>query len=375
MNSVQDDFKSLLKYVVVYQSHKTKNLGFKFENVKNSTVLVLMHRRGRFQKHFFHSSVIGLASVGVISMGVFGNDAVLSNSFPGVGGQDPRIIQTFDPGTSGGSFNSLIDFKTDVSQKPRSEIIEYEVKGGETVSEIAQKFNIDVDTIKWANDLTSVNNVKPGDKLKILPVSGVSVIVKSGDTIEGIAKKYRASSQGILDFPFNDVPDDQSLKIGQTLIVPDGAPPQAAAPARSRVQPQYVDQGPSSSPTFSAPNGGNFIWPTVGVGISTYFAWWHPGIDLPNPSAPPVVAADGGTVTVAGWPDNWGYGNRVMVDHGNGYVTLYAHLSNIYVSPGQAVSKGQVIGQMGSTGRSTGTHLHFEIRYKGIAVNPLAILR
>lgn len=374
MNSVHDDLKSLVKYVVIYQSNKTKNLGIKFENLKNSTVVVLMHRRGRFQKHFFHSSVIGLASIGVVSMGIFGNDAMLSNSFPGVGGQDPRIIQTFDPNANGASLNALIDFKTDISQKPRSEIVEYEVKSGETVSQIAQKFNIDVDTIKWANDLTSVNDVKPGDKLKILPVSGVAVTVKKGETIESIAKKYKASAQGILDFPFNDIPDDQSLQTDQTLIVPDGVPPQIAAPAKPRVQPQYIASGPTS-PSFSAPSGGSFIWPTVAVGISTYFAWWHPGLDLPNPAAPPIVAADGGTVTVAGWPDNYGYGNRVIIDHGNGYQTLYAHMANVYVSAGQTVSKGQSLGQMGSTGRSTGTHVHFEIRFKGIAVNPLAILR
>jgi murein DD-endopeptidase MepM/ murein hydrolase activator NlpD len=109
--------------------------------------------------------------------------------------------------------------------------------------------------------------------------------------------------------------------------------------------------------------------------ISQGFAWYHPGADIANRAAPPVIAADGGVVTVAGWPDNYGYGNRVMIDHGNGYQTLYAHLSNIYVSTGQRVSKGQAVGKMGSTGRSTGTHLHFEIRFKGIAVNPLAILK
>jgi murein DD-endopeptidase MepM/ murein hydrolase activator NlpD len=117
------------------------------------------------------------------------------------------------------------------------------------------------------------------------------------------------------------------------------------------------------------------MWPTSTSGISQYFAWYHPGLDMPNRSAPGVAASDGGTVVVAGWPDNYGYGNRVVVDHGNGYRTLYAHLSNVYVSVGQQVSRGQVVGQMGSTGRSTGTHLHFEIHYKGIAVNPLAILK
>lgn len=374
MNSVQDDFKDLIRFLVVYHSRKTRSIGIHFEKFKNSSVEVLMHRRGKFQKQVWHTSMIGLASVGVLSSGVLGGDSIVASSFPGVGGPDPRLIQTFDPFAQGVSLESLIDFKTDVSQKPRSEIIEYEVKDGETISQIAQKHGIDVDTIKWANDLSSVNSVKPGDKLKILPVSGVAHTVKSGDTLESVAKKYSASSQAILDFPFNDLPDDFKLKIGQVLIIPDGSPPEVKAPVRARPKPQYIAQGPSG-PAFSAPGGGNFQWPTTTQGISQYFAWYHPGIDMPNRSAPAVVASDGGTIVVAGWPDNYGYGNRVMVDHGNGYQTLYAHLSNVYVSSGQKVSRGQSVGQMGSTGRSTGTHLHFEIHYKGIAVNPLAILK
>ncbi len=332
-----------------------------------------MLKRGKFQKSVWHTSMVGLASIGILTSGVFGGESVLSSSFPGIGGQDPRLIQTFDPYASGVSVNSLQDLQTLVSQKPRSEIIEYEVKSGETASEIAQKFNISIETLKWANNLQSVNNIKPGQKLKILPVSGVAHTVKEGDTLESVAKKYSAESQGIVDFPFNDIPDDFKLKVGQVLIVPDGVPPEVKAPPSRRPQPQYLAQGPTS-PAFSAPGGGSFIWPTSG-GLSQYFSWYHPGIDIPNKSAPTIVAADSGTVVVAGWPDNYGYGNRVVIDHGNGYRTLYAHLSNIYVSNGQTVSQGQAIGQMGSSGRSTGTHLHFEVHYKDIAVNPLAILK
>lgn len=374
MNSFQDDFKDLSKFIIIYQSRKTKKLAHSIESAKNTTVEFLMQKRGRFQKHVWHSSMLGLASIGVLTSGVLGGDSMVASSFPGVGGEDPRTIQTFDPNAAGVSLEALINFKTLVSEKPRSEIIEYEVQSGETVSQIAQKFNIDTDTIKWANDLSSVNSVKPGQKLKILPVSGVAHTVKSGDTLEAVAKKYSVDSQGIIQFPFNDIPDDFKLTPGQVIIIPDGVPPETKAPSKPKIQPQYLGKGPSS-PSFSAPGGGSFVWPTVSQGISTYFAWWHPGIDLPNRSAPPVVSSDGGTIVVAGWPDSYGYGNRVVVDHGNGYQTLYAHLSNVYVSNGQKVSRGQAIGQMGSTGRSTGTHLHFEIRYKGIAVNPLAILK
>lgn len=373
MNSIQDDFKNLLKFIVIYYSRKTKYAAQNFESFKNLTVELLMHRRGKFQKHVWHTSMVGLASVGVITSGIFGNNALVASTFPGMVDQDPRLIQTFDPNASGISLDSLINMETQVSEKPRSEIIEYEVQNGETVSQIADKFGVSIDTIKWANDITNVNSVKPGQKIKILPVSGVAHTVKSGDSLESVAKKYEAESQAIVDFPFNDIPDDFRLKIGQVLIVPEGVPPETKLPPKSRLQPQYLAQGPQS-PTFNAPGGGNFIWPASGS-LSQYFAWYHPGIDIPNKSAPAISASDGGTVIVAGWPDNYGYGNRIMIDHGNGYITLYAHLSNIYVSSGQRVSRGQSIGQMGSTGRSTGTHLHFEIRFKGIAVNPLSILR
>jgi murein DD-endopeptidase MepM/ murein hydrolase activator NlpD len=374
MTSPQNNLKTFLKFLVIYQSRKTRVFGIHFENFKDRCVQGLMHRRGKFQKHFLHGSIIGLASVGVLSSGIMGGEPLLASSFPGTGEIDPRIIQTFDPNAGGISLNTFIDSKTSVSQKSRSEILDYEVKSGETISQIAEKFGISVDTIKWANDLDSVGFIKPGQKLKILPVSGVAVTVKSGDTLESLAKKYQADAQAVLDYPFNDVPDDLKLKTGQILIVPDGTPPETKVAPKLRPQPQYIAQGPSS-PSFKAPGGGSFVWPTVAQQISQYFAWYHPGLDLSNLSGPAVVAADGGTVLVAGWPDNYGYGNRVIIDHGNGYQTLYAHLSNVYVSVGQVVSRATTIGQMGSTGRSTGTHLHFEIHYKGIAINPLAILR
>lgn len=374
MNSSRNDFKDLIKYIATYQSTKAKKAGLLVENFKNISVEGLMHRRGKFQKHVWHTSMIGLSAIGVISSGAIGGPSIVASSFPGMSDPDPRYIETFDPYASGVSLESLINLKTSVSDKPRSEIIEYEVKGGETVSQIAEKFTVSINTIKWANDLTSVNNVKPGDKLKILPVTGVSHTVKSGDTLESLAKKYDSDQQAIVDFPFNDIGDDFKLRPGQVLIIPEGSPPEARETPKPKPQPQYLSKG-NTGPTFSAPGGGNFIWPTVSKGISQYFAWYHPALDLPNPAAPAVVASDGGTVIVAGWPDNYGYGNRVIIDHGNGYQTLYAHLSNIYVSSGEKVSRGQSIGQMGNTGRSTGTHLHFEIRYKGIAVNPMAILK
>lgn len=333
-----------------------------------------MFKRGALQKKAWHTSMIGLSAVGIVTSGVFGSQTIISSSYPGIGGQDPRFLNNYNLESTKDDpvLNSLYDTHTNVSNV-RSETIDYEVKSGDTLSSISKQFDLSVETIKWANDLDNVHSIKPGQKLKILPVTGVAYTVKSGDTLESLAKKYSAEPQAIMDYPFNDVPDDMSLKVGQILIIPDGTPPQKIPVAKPKAAPAYLAQGPGS-PTFNAPGGGNFIWPTRGS-LTQYFSWYHPGLDIADRSGPAIAAADGGKVVVAGWPDNWGYGNRVVVDHGNGYQTLYAHLSNIYVTIGQTVSRGQTLGQMGSTGRSTGTHLHLEIRYKGIAVNPLAILK
>lgn len=370
MNPTLKDSQIFIRFLTVYSKRKIVFFALTIESFKNQLVDVLMFKRGRLQKKFWHTSMVGLSAFGLVTSGVFGGQTIVSSTFPGVGDADPRFANTYEISPDDPILNSLYDSRTNISEKPRAEIIEYEVQNGDTLSKVAGKFNISAETIKWANDLENINAIKPGQKLKILPVSGVAHIVKSGDTLDSVAKKYSAEPQSILDFPFNDLPDDFKLKVGQVLIIPEGVPP--AAPAPIRRAPVY---NAASSVTFQAPGGGNFIWPAYGPYLSQYFAWYHPGIDIPNRLAPAIVASDGGVVMVAGWPDNAGYGNRVIINHGNGYTTLYAHLSNIYVSAGQTASRGQSIGQMGSTGRSTGTHLHFEIRYKGIAVNPLAILK
>lgn len=373
MDSLLKDLYLFTLFLVRFIRAKVFHLASVLEEMKNWSVDLLMFKRGVAQKKVWHGSMIGLSTFGIITSGVFGGQTIVSSSFPGIGGTDPRFAQVL--GLAEGSdpiLESFYDTHTNISEKPRSEIIEYEVKSGDTLSKVADKFGISTDTIKWANGLDDVNTIKPGQTLKILPVSGVSHTVVAGDSLESVAKKYSAEAQAILDFPFNDIPDDFKLRIGQVLIIPDGTPPSKPATLRSRPVPQYLAS--PSSPTFTAPGGGQFIWPTTG-GMTQYFAWYHPGIDVANRAAPAIIASDGGVVTVAGWPDRYGYGNRIIIDHGNGYTTLYAHLSNVYVTEGERVSRGQAIGQMGSTGRSTGIHLHFEIRYKGVAVNPLAILK
>jgi murein DD-endopeptidase MepM/ murein hydrolase activator NlpD len=204
--------------------------------------------------------------------------------------------------------------------------------------------------------------------LEVLPVTSVSHKVNKGDTVYSIAKKYDTSPQGIVDYPFNSFTNDETfeLAIGQTVVVPDGIPP-AAASTTPRIRQITPDAG-----TVVA--SGSFVWP-AGGSVSQRFVWYHKGIDIANRAVPSILAADSGKVVMAGWIDGYGYGNRVMIDHGNGYRTLYAHLSQVYVVPGQTVARGAAIGKMGSTGRSTGIHLHFEVIRNGVYLNPLSVLQ
>jgi Membrane proteins related to metalloendopeptidases len=158
--------------------------------------------------------------------------------------------------------------------------------------------------------------------------------------------------------------DNFNLAVGQYLFVPGGKVVEKPVPEATRFVAQIQAGVRGTS---------NFIWPTSGT-ITQYYVWYHMALDIANPAAPAILAADTGTVSYAGCL-SWGYGCHVVVDHGNGYQTLYAHLSRYDVEVGQAVSQGQVIGVMGSTGRSTGTHLHFEIRQAGQLLNPLNFLK
>lgn len=266
--------------------------------------------------------------------------------------------------------SATVDPLTQVSDKPRAEVLDYTVEGGDTLAAIAKKFGVDTDSIKWLNKGLDEKKIKPGAVLKIPPVTGVVHTVIAGETVYSIGKKYNVSAQAIVDFPFNEFSNDETfaLAIGQQVIVPDGVMP---------------DEPLLSPRTFFAnvltPNAGNisatgkWLWPTAGI-ITQYFKPWHKGMDIANHNGGPILAADSGTVIVAGWTDNTGYGNRVMIDHGNGYKTLYGHMSVIAVTVGQTVKRGDKLGMMGSTGRSTGTHLHFEIRTAKGNIDPSVAL-
>ena len=271
--------------------------------------------------------------------------------------------------------------------RERRAVEEYVVKTGDTLSTIAEDWDVTVDTIKWANNLSS-DLVRPGQTLDIPPSDGVLVTVKSGDTLSGLAQKYSASDQAIADFNWLDYPF--TLEEGTLLFIPEGKMPAPKPVIAKRSTPSsYVSNSsvPNTNVGAADPNVGKFLgWPVAGGGKITqyYKGYYHRGIDIADRSLPNIVAPASGTVIFAGCygtcpPLGSTYGGSnyawsIQIDHGNGYTTWYAHLKNIYVRSGQSVSAGQAIGQMGSTGRSTGPHLHFEVR-KGSAygtqVNPL----
>lgn len=331
-----------------------------FEWIKKLLAQILYKQRGRFSRPFMHTAMGGLVALAVTLA------PILASTIPGIG---PALAQEEDLSISVLEA-SFTETAWTASDKVRDKTLEYEVQPGDTVSAVAEKYGVSTDTIRWENGMTSASQIKPGQKLKILPVSGVRHKVTRGETVYSIAKKYSANAQAIVDFPFNTFSDNESfaLDVGQDLIVPDGKKPNEApwSPLQN-VARRTPDAGAVSAT-------GLFVWPMGGV-ITQNFAWYHRGVDIATAHGTPIVAADSGRVTVAGWPDNGGYGNRVMVDHGNGYVTLYAHMFKVYVTAGQTVKRGDTLGLEGSTGRSTGPHLHFEIRKNGVFVSPLQYLK
>ncbi len=263
--------------------------------------------------------------------------------------------------------------KTEVpGDRIREDYIEYEVQPGENLSFIGQKFGVTVDSIRYANDLVSLDYLKVGQKVLIPPVSGLIHTVKSGDSVNSLAVKYSVSTQAIVDFNYLDGPPF-NLNIGQKLIIPGAAIPALVVtpPAPS------ATYGPDAYGTIpyagrGVKGSGQFVWPARYRIITQYFSWYHPALDIAK-SPSPIYASDSGTVVRAGWWTN-GYGFAVQIDHGNGFVTTYGHMSNIEVSVGEEVDRGEIIGQMGSTGRSTGPHVHFSVQFNGRFLDPLSVL-
>lgn len=247
----------------------------------------------------------------------------------------------------------------------------YAVEAGDTLSGIAARYGLDMKTVLWANDdlVRSPDSLSIGQELVILPTNGAYHIVAEGDTLQSIADKYKVDAAAILNYGGNDIEDPEHLAAGAHIIVPGAELPEL---------PAKVITLPSQERTYTAivsnpqEGSGSLIWP-VGGYISQGVTSYHAAIDIAGDRGDSVVAADDGTVVLVSWMRT-SYGYHVIVDHGNGLETLYAHLDSIGVEVGQDVSKGEALGTRGNTGRSTGPHLHFEVRSSGVRRNPFSYL-
>lgn len=231
----------------------------------------------------------------------------------------------------------------------------YEVKKGDTIATVAKLFGVSKNTIMWANDLKS-EKLTPGQTITILPITGVRVTVKKGDTLQSLAKKYGGDLDEIAKY--NGIPSDVKLAVGDVVIVPDGeiAVTPAAVIKKTPTGSKILDSYANSTPS------GFLVRPLAG-GRKTQGIHGHNGVDIAASVGTPVVASASGTIISAkssGY--NGGYGEMIIIAHAGNVQTVYGHLSRVDVAVGQTVSQGQVIGAVGNTGKSTGPHLHFEVR-------------
>lgn len=272
-----------------------------------------------------------------------------------MGGGDIAIIDDSAFVSDAGPSGTIADIETSNHQ---GKVSLYVVRSGDTISQVAKMFGVTVETILWANDLKRGASLREGQHLVILPIDGVQHTVQRGDTLRGIANKYKGSLEEILEF--NNMTADQKLSVGDIVIIPDGkeaiTPAGSTATGRSKTIASY--------PTYA----GYYAHP-VPTGHKTQGIHGYNGVDYGAPAGTPVYAAAEGTVIVSRFKSGacgrtcfGGYGNYIVIEHPNGTQTLYGHLSAVYTSVGGRVEKGQWIGEVGSTGKSTGAHLHFEVR-------------
>ena len=263
----------------------------------------------------------------------------------GTGGAEVAIVD----GTVLESNGIEGEFFVDLGKSGTGQISVYIVRTGDTLSEIAEMFGVSANTIIWANDIRGTS-IKVGQELVILPISGVRHVVKSGDTLKSVATKYKADLNDVL--LYNGLAIGDKIKSGDVIIIPDGVI------SATQVSSVKNSAGAQTYPVYS----GYYIRPIVG-GRKTQGIHGNNGVDLAAPTGTPILAAADGRVIVSragGY--NGGYGSYLVISHPNGTQTLYAHLSQNSVFVGQSVAQGQIIGAVGNTGKSTGSHLHFEIR-------------
>jgi murein DD-endopeptidase MepM/ murein hydrolase activator NlpD len=278
----------------------------------------------------------------------------------------------------------LVNLHTIIPTRPRQEISTYTVQVGDSVFQIATQFNIKPETVLWANyDLLNDNPdlISLGMELKIPPANGVYYQWQEGDTIETVAARFKAKAEDILNWSGNNLDlTDPKVEPGAWILVPDGEREfrQWIIPTiprgRAGVSSSLYGAGTCAGGYEGAYGTGAFVWPAGNHSLSGNDYWsGHLGIDIAAGEGAPIYAADSGVVVFSGWATG-GYGYMVMIDHGNGYQTVYAHLSQASASCGRSVIQGGTIGYSGSSGNSTGAHLHFEVRYQGGFVSPWYVL-
>lgn len=270
--------------------------------------------------------------------------------------------------------------EADPSLLPWEEPQSYVVQAGDTITGIASQFGIDAEALLYANPSLRDNPYKlnPGDVLTILPVNGVLHVVTEGDTLDSIAEKYQVTAADITAYAPNNLGASSALVPGAQMVVPGG---QMEVKIPSYYQMVTGNEGYGSAGEWSP---GGPVGPVAGTGqfyiaaygrVSQGYRRYHGGIDIANRTGTPIYAIDGGSVEAAGWL-GWA-GNAVVIDHGNGYKSLYAHMSSLNVARGQGVQRGQIIGGIGCTrgrgGRCTGPHLHLEVYYNGSRINPCSL--
>ncbi|MFA6528027.1 MAG: M23 family metallopeptidase [Candidatus Gracilibacteria bacterium] len=262
-------------------------------------------------------------------------------------------------------------------QLNRTEKVAYTVQSGDTLSLIAYRFGINQDSVMAANEMSNANYLKSGQDLEIPPRDGAYVEVKKDDTFDSLIEEY--AGDAALTKEINEIGDDNAITVGDKIFI---AGDEVAAKYIASIKPVYVASTASTYTGYNSSDVGtsyenvdvatvyasaDFVYPTTGDFTQGYHSG-HYAYDIADRSQPPIVAASSGTVITAAYGWNGGYGNYVIIDHLNGYKTLYGHMEELYVAEGESVAMGQAIGKMGNTGRVygvTGIHLHFEISYNG----------
>ncbi len=304
-----------------------------------------------FLDGLFGSKTNGADSTSLNSQTVSLLEATNSPNNDAVGGGDITIINQNSLLPNSGPLGTIADIQ---NKKPSQDQISiYMVRQGDNLSQIAEMFGVSINTILWANDLTRGEAIKPGQTLIILPVSGIQYTIKNGDTLAGVAKKYQGDIDEIIDF--NGLNPKAELTPGTNIVIPNGQDGTVNITSNSST---YTPLKGTSNVSYS----GYYLRPIDG-GRKSQGLHGYNAVDLANSCGTPIVASASGDVVISkssGW--NAGYGNYIVISHPNGTQTLYAHLSSVIVSTGWHVVQGQIIGYIGTTGRSTGCHVHFEIR-------------